>query len=874
MLLQYMAYRPSSCLSLLLSAPNLVLILSFLVVTQPNQGLQVPLGSQCDHQSMRETRGLNRTSDHDSIDKLVNVTANSAVVLFSTQPRYPVNQKSFESVCFGWRNNINRNQARNPVALWVYDEGRSILVAKFIYYSRNEYYDVSQQTAWLISPIFRLNLSQTQSSASRDRRVCSLKFSSYSTLSAHLDVNLILLTNSSGAVKVKQRRLLKELISRSIIAKPRQDFRDFETSLWKEYNVKLDFVSNLNSSDDMYAFEFSVSVGRVTSETTQLVPKHLNGLALANITLTPECFGYSSTEQTNDDSLATKQDHVLLWNSISNGKAKEKHPNSELRTSIESSNENRNMTNLFMYAFIFIVFSIIIIQLILFALYDSPVVNSWLSRNPDGMSVKLFKHIFCMWRLERNCGQVYECRDALDKSSSKISSANGSIHMNLVDMDRIGVNQLNKSTIKHSKNDLQLIELTTYLDELNQGPESPKPRDLLQINPKQLVFSKLLGKGAFGSVYQGELIVTGQSGGLNQTVSYINLQEKSKDVAIKMLSEKRTNGTDNLREFIDEALNLARVSHRNIVGLVGVCFEEKPFYIVMELMSGGSLKRFLLQAQTDESIDVCMGDLLVFGLDIARACNYISQRNLIHRDLAARNCLLTATKANRATRSAAPDVVETNNKLYTKSADETIDLDRVHLNGYANSGIVVKLADFGMTRHLVDESNYYLMNVNKEVPVRWMAPECANYRTVPKSDVWAFGIVLWEIFSLGQIPYSDIKDNNAVLRYLRSLNNPEEQRYNIGDSSSDYLNSRNCYLEPGANLVNNSNYQGLSNNHREAPLQPPQPNTPESIYSIMCDCWSPTPQNRPDFFDIATRICQCLDDPKALKVLIRDHSTT
>lgn len=126
-------------------------------------------------------------------------------------------------------------------------------------------------------------------------------------------------------------------------------------------------------------------------------------------------------------------------------------------------------------------------------------------------------------------------------------------------------------------------------------------------------------------------------------------------------------------------------SLRNIVRFIGVCFEKMPRLIVLELLSGGDLKTFLRSSRGTHHrpSPLCMGDLLVMTLDVARGCQYLEENHFIHRDIAARNCLLTSRV-----------------KSYSSSTHQPPPEDGIfninnYNNGFRGSGIVTKIADFG-----------------------------------------------------------------------------------------------------------------------------------------------------------------------------------
>ncbi|XP_074424266.1 tyrosine-protein kinase Fer-like isoform X4 [Larus michahellis] len=207
-------------------------------------------------------------------------------------------------------------------------------------------------------------------------------------------------------------------------------------------------------------------------------------------------------------------------------------------------------------------------------------------------------------------------------------------------------------------------------------------------------------------------------------------------------------------KFLSEARILKQYDHPNIVKLIGVCTQRQPIYIVMELVSGGDFLSFLRKKKDELKTK----ELVKFSLDAASGMAYLESKNCIHRDLAARNCL-----------------VDENN--------------------------ILKISDFGMSRQ--EDDGVYSSSGLKQIPIKWTAPEALNYgRYTSESDVWSFGILLWETFSLGVCPYPGMTNQQA-----------REQ------------------VEKGYRM--------------SAPQK-----CPEEICKIMQRCWAYKPENRPKFSEI------------------------
>ncbi|XP_063823336.1 tyrosine-protein kinase Btk isoform X3 [Ostrinia nubilalis] len=183
------------------------------------------------------------------------------------------------------------------------------------------------------------------------------------------------------------------------------------------------------------------------------------------------------------------------------------------------------------------------------------------------------------------------------------------------------------------------------------------------------------------------------------------------DTAVKMMKE----GTMSEDDFIDEAKVMTKLQHQNLVQLYGVCSKHRPIYIVTEYMRHGSLFNYLRRTSPDQ---LGPGVLLDMCIQVCKGMAYLERHNYIHRDLAARNCLV---------------------------GDEN----------------VVKVADFGLARYVLDDQ--YTSSGGTKFPIKWAPPEVLNYtRFSSKSDVWAFGVLMWEVFTCGKVPYGRMKNSEVV----------------------------------------------------------------------------------------------------------------
>ncbi|XP_058580290.1 fibroblast growth factor receptor 4 isoform X3 [Neofelis nebulosa] len=282
------------------------------------------------------------------------------------------------------------------------------------------------------------------------------------------------------------------------------------------------------------------------------------------------------------------------------------------------------------------------------------------------------------------------------------------------------------------------------------------PLDPLWEFPRdRLVLGKPLGEGCFGQVVRAEAF------GMDPA-----RPDQASTVAVKMLKD---NASDkDLADLVSEMEVMKLIGrHKNIINLLGVCTQEGPLYVIVECAAKGNLREFLRARRPpgpDLSPDgprssegpLSFPALVSCAYQVARGMQYLESRKCIHRDLAARNVLVTEDN-------------------------------------------VMKIADFGLARG-VHHIDYYKKTSNGRLPVKWMAPEALFDRVYThQSDVWSFGILLWEIFTLGGSPYPGI---------------PVEELFSL-----------------------------LREGHR---MDRP-PNCPPELYGLMRECWHAAPSQRPTF---------------------------
>ncbi|XP_014867518.1 PREDICTED: focal adhesion kinase 1 isoform X13 [Poecilia mexicana] len=260
----------------------------------------------------------------------------------------------------------------------------------------------------------------------------------------------------------------------------------------------------------------------------------------------------------------------------------------------------------------------------------------------------------------------------------------------------------------------------------------------------------------------GRCIGEGQFGDVHQGV-YISQENPALSVAVKTC---KNSTSDSVREkFLQEALTMRQFDHPHIVKLMGV-ITENPVWIIMELCTLGELRSFLQVRKY--SLD--LATLILYSYQLSTALAYLESKRFVHRDIAARNVLVS-----------------------------TVDC--------------VKLGDFGLSRYMED-SSYYKASKGK-LPIKWMAPESINFRRfTTASDVWMFGVCMWEILMYGIKPFQGVKNNDVIGR-----------------------------IENGERLA-----------------MPPQ--CPPTLYSLMTKCWSYDPSKRPRFNELKTQLSTILEEEK------------
>ncbi|XP_071809800.1 uncharacterized protein [Asterias amurensis] len=275
-----------------------------------------------------------------------------------------------------------------------------------------------------------------------------------------------------------------------------------------------------------------------------------------------------------------------------------------------------------------------------------------------------------------------------------------------------------------------------------------------------------------------EVLGCGNFGQVHKAIAKDLLEVGTKTlVAVKIL--KKSSSCHLLADFEKEiSVHKTLTKHSNVVSMLGYCTDRDPFYLILEFLPGGNLQDFLKKKklswkesrQVDFDVEPASPfQLLTFASQIANGMDYLSFKGCIHRDLASRNILLT-------------------------------------------DDLVCKLSDFGLARD-VSATEQYEMASKGLLPVRWLAMECLvdnTYTTM--SDVWSFGVLLWEIVTLGAHPYRGMSYNDII----------------------------DCLVE----------------GHRL-----PQPrHCSKQLFSIMKECWREVPRTRPTFLSLKRTLDVMIED--------------
>uniref|UniRef100_A0A4W3I481 Ephrin type-B receptor 3 n=1 Tax=Callorhinchus milii TaxID=7868 RepID=A0A4W3I481_CALMI len=301
--------------------------------------------------------------------------------------------------------------------------------------------------------------------------------------------------------------------------------------------------------------------------------------------------------------------------------------------------------------------------------------------------------------------------------------------------------------------------MKVYIDPFTYEDPNEAVREFAkEIDVSCVKIEEVIGAGEFGEVCRGRLKLPGR---------------REIFVAIKTLKAGYTERQR--RDFLSEASIMGQFDHPNIIHLEGVVTKSRPVMIVTEFMENGALDSFLRMNDGQFTVIQLVGMLR----GIAAGMKYLAEMNYVHRDLAARNILV-------------------------------------------NSNLVCKVSDFGLSRFLEDDATdpTYTSSLGGKIPIRWTAPEAIAYRKFTSaSDVWSYGIVMWEVMSYGERPYWDMSNQDVI--------NAVEQDYRL----------------------------------------PPPMDCPTALHQLMLDCWVKDRNNRPKFAQIVNTLDKLIRNAASLKVV-------
>uniref|UniRef100_A0A667X911 receptor protein-tyrosine kinase n=1 Tax=Myripristis murdjan TaxID=586833 RepID=A0A667X911_9TELE len=316
--------------------------------------------------------------------------------------------------------------------------------------------------------------------------------------------------------------------------------------------------------------------------------------------------------------------------------------------------------------------------------------------------------------------------------------------------------------LSHDPVCLSSTGVKVYIDPFTYEDPNEAVREFAkEIDVSFVKIEEVIGAGEFGEVCRGRLKIPGK---------------KENYVAIKTLKGGYTD--KQRRDFLSEASIMGQFQHPNIIHLEGIITASCPVMILTEFMENGALDSFLRLNDSQFTPIQLVGMLR----GIASGMKYLAEMSYVHRDLAARNILI-------------------------------------------NSNLVCKVSDFGLSRFLQENSSdpTYTSSLGGKIPIRWTAPEAIAFRKFTSaSDVWSYGIVMWEVMSFGERPYWDMSNQDVI--------NAIEQDYRL----------------------------------------PPPPDCPTHLHQLMLDCWQKERSARPRFSEIVSALDKLIRNPASLKIVAQE----
>uniref|UniRef100_A0AAV2LTE0 Ephrin type-A receptor 6 n=1 Tax=Knipowitschia caucasica TaxID=637954 RepID=A0AAV2LTE0_KNICA len=302
--------------------------------------------------------------------------------------------------------------------------------------------------------------------------------------------------------------------------------------------------------------------------------------------------------------------------------------------------------------------------------------------------------------------------------------------------------------------------IKTYVDpDTYEDPTQAVEEFAKEIDPSYICIERVIGAGEFGEVCSGRLRLPGRM-----------------DVPVAIKTLKGGYSEQQRRDFLREASIMGQFCCTNIIRLEGVVTNSRPVMIVVEYMENGALDSFL--RSRDGQFTVLQLVDMLRGITVGMT--YLSDMGYVHRDLAARNILV-------------------------------------------DKNLVCKVSDFGMSRVLEDDSEAAYTATGGKIPIRWTAPEAIAYgKFSSASDVWSYGIVMWEVMSYGERPYWEMSNQDVILS-----------------------------IEEGYRLP--------------APM-----GCPVTLHQLMLHCWQKEAGQRPNFTDVLSFLDKLIINPGSLLTLAND----